>query len=146
VGVLAGVGWGLTILGLRWLERGEPGAGPAAVVAGNLFAFLFALPWALPVPAGTIVLGDWALILYLGAFQIGLAYIFLTTGLRGVPALEASLLLLMEPVLAPFWAWLLHGETTGPWATAGCAVILLATVARTVWERRLAIHPRFGKP
>jgi len=134
VGVLAGVGWGLTILGLRWLESGEPGAAPAAVVVGNLFAFGVALPWALPLPAG-IEAADWGPVLYLGAVQIALAYILLTTGLRGVPALEASLLLLLEPVLAPFWAWLLHDELAGPWALAGCAVILSATVARTVWER-----------
>jgi drug/metabolite transporter (DMT)-like permease len=133
VGALAGLGWGLTILGLRRLEAREPGAAPAAVVIGNLFAFLAALPWALPLSqeAG---FNDWGPVLYLGAIQIALAYIFLTRGLRGVPALEASLLLLMEPVLAPLWAWLFHGELPGTWATAGCGVILAATAGRTVWE------------
>ena len=43
-------------------------------------------------------------------FQIGLAYGCLIEGLRGVPALEASLLLLLEPVLNPVWAWMVHGE------------------------------------
>lgn len=29
------------------------------------------------------------------------------------PALETSLLLLLEPVLNPIWAWLAHGERPG---------------------------------
>src|SRR5256886_12485023 len=39
-----------------------------------------------------------------------------------VPALEASLFLLVEPVLSPVWAWLAHGETPGPLAAIGGAV------------------------
>jgi drug/metabolite transporter (DMT)-like permease len=73
---------------------------------------------------------DWLIVGYLGVFQIGLAYVWLTIGVRRVPALEASLLLLLEPVLNAVWAWLVHGERPGPWSLAGCLVILLATSAR----------------
>ena len=51
---------------------------------------------------------------YLGVFQIGLAYLLLSTGIRHLPALEASVLLLAEPALNPVWAWLVHGETPAP--------------------------------
>jgi len=134
LGALAGVSWALTILGLRWLGRGGAQAGHdpsgSAVVAGNLLAFLVALPFALPVQAGSAV--DWTVVGYLGVFQIGLAYVWMTRGVRRVPALEASLLLLLEPVLNALWAWWLHGERPGPWSLAGCTVILLASVARTL--------------
>ena len=48
-----------------------------------------------------------------------------------MPALEASLLLLLEPVLNPVWAWIAHGERPGAWSLAGGAVILLATLGKT---------------
>jgi drug/metabolite transporter (DMT)-like permease len=47
--------------------------------------------------------------------------------LRHVPALEASLLLLVEPVLNPVWAWAVQGERPGTWALCGGAIILAAT-------------------
>jgi hypothetical protein len=43
------------------------------------------------------------------------------------PAVEASLLILLEPVLNPVWTFILTGERPGPWALAGGGLILLAT-------------------
>ncbi|HEX4574711.1 MAG TPA: EamA family transporter, partial [Gemmatimonadales bacterium] len=62
---------------------------------------------------------------------LGLAYVFLARAIARVPAFEASLFLLVEPVLSPVWAWLVHGETPGPLALAGGAVILTATALRS---------------
>jgi len=53
-----------------------------------------------------------------------------------VPALQASLLLLLEPVLNPIWAWWIHGEAPSAWSLAGGTLILGATVARIVAEGR----------
>ncbi len=145
---LAGVTWGLTLLGLRSLGRrddldaggagGPGGAGAAAVVVGNLFAFAVCLPAALPGIASVEAIGsrDWAIVVFLGVFQVAIAYVFLTRGLRRVGALEASLLLLVEPVLNPIWAWLFHGEEPGGWALTGGAVILTATLAKSVVDAR----------
>jgi drug/metabolite transporter (DMT)-like permease len=63
-------------------------------------------------------------LLYLGVFQVGLAYVLLTRAITHVPAVEASLLLLAEPALSPVWAWLLHGEAPGLWPLAGGALII----------------------
>jgi drug/metabolite transporter (DMT)-like permease len=136
LGLLTGFFWALTILGLRWLGKGctrNSGASAGAVVCGNLIAFAVALPWALPVAAGTTL--DWSLIAYLGVFQVGLAYVCLTRGVKGVGALEASLLLLVEPVLNPVWAWLVHGEQPASWALLGGATILAATTLKTWFDR-----------
>jgi len=130
---LSGLSWAFTVIGLRWLgrfEEGRPGSGAAAVVAGNLIAtaacLLPATPW--PRPS----LQDVVLLLFLGVVQIGVSYVLLTVALRHVGALEASLLLLVEPMLNPFWAWWVHGELPGPWSMAGCAIILVATTVKTV--------------
>lgn len=133
----AGLSWGLTIIGLRWLGRhAGPGEDPsaAAVVSGNVLACLIALPFALPVAAFRPT--DWLLVIFLGVFQIAVAYVFLTRGVRRVTALEVSLLLLLEPVLNPLWALLVHGERPGPWAAVGGAIIILATAVNTLAQGR----------
>jgi drug/metabolite transporter, DME family len=126
------VAWAFTVTGYRWLARqGSAGHGPiaAAAACGNLFVFLACLPGALPLAAGRPA--DWLIVIYLGVFQLGLAYVFLSRAITRVPALEASLFLLVEPVLSPVWAWLAHGETPGPLAAIGGALILVATALKS---------------
>jgi drug/metabolite transporter (DMT)-like permease len=132
----SGFFWALTVCGLRWMGStgGRGGSAAVAVVAGNVIAFLGALPFALPF--GSHAAGDWALVGYLGVFQIALAYVLVTRALTTMPALEASLILLIEPVLNPVWAWIFHGERPGPWALAGGGVILGATTIRAVLDVR----------
>lgn len=134
MGLLSGITWAFTMLGLRWLGRAEGGdrATLSTVVAGNLIACLICLPFALPLSGGAT---DWALILYLGAFQIGLAYILLSRGIGGVPALEASLILYIEPALNPVWAWIFHDERPGVLVIAGGVLILTATLARSFLQQ-----------
>jgi drug/metabolite transporter (DMT)-like permease len=129
--LVSGFTWALVVAGLRWMGRGsdDAGASSATVVAGNLIACAISLPMALPFTG--ISLADALVILYLGVFQIGLAYWCLTRGLRHVPAFEASTLILLEPVLNPVWAWIVHGERPASLALAGGAIILGASVVNT---------------
>jgi drug/metabolite transporter (DMT)-like permease len=137
---LSGICWALTLAGLRWMGRREPdGGGLAAVVIGNLLAFVGCLPLALPL--GSHPPGDWGTILYLGIVQIGLAYVLVTSALEQLPAFEASLILLLEPALNPLFAWLVHGEIPGGWALAGGAMILLATTVKAWVDSRLDPAP-----
>src|SRR4051812_11119796 len=82
----SGLCWALAVCGLRWLSvapgRGSP---TAAVTAGNLIAFMLSLPMALPF--GSHSVADWAIVSYLGVFQIALAYIFVTSAIQVIPAL-----------------------------------------------------------
>jgi drug/metabolite transporter, DME family len=136
VAAASGVTWAATIVGLRWLgTRTRAGdASQPALVAGNVIAFIAALPFALPIAGVSTT--DWAIVLYLGVIQIGLAYVCFSIGMAGVPAIEASLLLLLEPVLNPVWSWLVHGEVPNRWSLTGGAIILSATAARTLWDAR----------
>jgi drug/metabolite transporter, DME family len=145
---LSGLTWALTLIGMRGLGRGGAGGEEAAprgdgLVAafwGSVLAVAATLPMSLPFPA--IRAADWLVIACLGVFQIGLAYLLLTRGIGGVPALEASLLLLLEPVLNPLWAWLVHGEVIGPRVLAGGALILAATLLNSWHDARLAASER----
>jgi len=73
-------------------------------------------------------------VVYLGLIQVGLGYLCLTRAIRHVPAVEAATLLLLEPVLNPIWAWLIHGEHPSGRALAGGAVIMAAAFAGT-WRQ-----------
>ena len=53
-------------------------------------------------------------------------------GLRVVPAAEASLLSMLEPVLSPIWVLIGIGERPTAWAALGGAIVLSAVAARTV--------------
>jgi drug/metabolite transporter (DMT)-like permease len=139
IGVVSGGCWSLTLLGLRWLEKRDPSAqgaaaGDAAVV-GNILAFAGCLPLALPVSGLGAV--DVAGVAYLGVFQVGLSYVLLTRSITHVPAVDASLLLLVEPALSPLWAWLLHGETPGAWPLAGGVLIIGAAAWKALRAGRV---------
>jgi len=116
----------LAVMGLR---KAGP-AGTAAIAWGNVLCALASLPFMTGGRLPTLL--EWTVLAYLGVFQIGLAYVLFTRALERLRAVEASLLMLVEPVLNPVWTWLLVGEKPGPWALAGGAVILVATGWRIV--------------
>src|SRR5436305_9524223 len=133
----SGLTWALTVMGLRALGKGGEAWGPASAFWGNVFAALLCFPLALPLAPARPT--DWGLVAFLGVFQIAVAYAFLIRGLVRVRAFEASLLLLLEPVLNPIWSWLVHGERPGVWSIAGAAVILVATVVKSWVDARGAV-------
>jgi len=134
-GTASGLTWALTLIGLRKSSAGPYGS-MACVLLGNALAFAvgIALAWPLAPVGGQ----DALMLLWLGAFQIGAAYLCVTKGLAEVPAFEASLILMAEPVLNPIWAWTFHGERPGPWTLAAGVLILGASLASARRRRRPA--------
>ncbi len=132
--VASGITFAFAVIGFRWLGRHGEVHGATSLTAatmGNFLACAATLPMALPL--GSHSPGDWATLLYLGIFQIGLAYYFVAKGVARLPALEVSVLLLVEPALNPIWTWLVHGEVPGTAALIGGTLVLGATVARALW-------------
>jgi drug/metabolite transporter, DME family len=133
IALASGVTYALMLIGLRWLGRhGEGSAALAATTLGNLLAFVCVLPMALPV--AHVGVSDLGVLLYVGVIQVGLAYVLLTRGIRHVPAVEATTLLMLEPAMNPFWSWLVHGERPGTLPLTGGAIILAASAINT-WLR-----------
>jgi drug/metabolite transporter (DMT)-like permease len=127
------VTWAFTVIGYRWLAA-HGSSVAAAAVSGNLTAALVAFTMAQPLVAGRPV--DWGVLVFLGVCQLGIPYLFLARAVPRVRAIEVSLFLLIEPVLNPIWAWLVHGEMPGAATVAGGALILGATVVRAVFDAR----------
>ena len=141
VGVVSGLCWSLTVMGLRWLGKRDPSgdgmATGAAAIAGNVLACAVAAPFAFPFQA--VRAADVAGVAYLGIFQVGGAYLLLSRGIRHVAAAKASLLLLVEPALSPVWAWLVHGEAPGLWPVVGGVLIIGAATMATWRDSRVAV-------
>jgi drug/metabolite transporter (DMT)-like permease len=135
--ILSGVAWAGAVIGFRKLAtsgaaRRDSARNPAigALVAGNTLAAALGLAMA-DAPASASI-ADLAVVLYLGVFQIGLAYLCVVRGLARVGALEASLLLLLEPVLNPVFAFIAHGERLSNATWIGGGVLLLAMVGKAM--------------
>lgn len=131
IAMVSAVAWAASIAALRWMEKsGIEGAGMATVAMGNLLACVFTLPLALPL--GPVTGADAMVLLYLGLVQIAFGYWLFTRGVRHTSGVEASLIMMCEPVFSPLWAFLVHGETPGRWAVAGGTAILGAMAWRVV--------------
>jgi drug/metabolite transporter (DMT)-like permease len=136
----AGVSFALLLLAMRWLARSGGEDGMAAIAWGNVFTLPLAFAL-MPVFDQTPVLGsarDWIVITALGTVQVGLAYVVLMRAIGGVPAVRASLLLMIEPALNPVITWLAHGEEPHWLALLGGALIAGAVVLASVLGRRTA--------
>ena len=71
-----------------------------------------------------ISIHDLLLCLFMGAFQVGIGFMLITIGSRYIPPHRAALFLLMEPVLAPIWAFLGVGEIPGQTEMLGGLIVL----------------------
>ena len=117
------------ILYLRKLETHE---GIAATLYGNLLIIMVCFPIVKnPMEIG---LQDWSVLAYLGVIQQALAVVIFITAVKHISALEAALLLLLEPLFSPLWAFLLVGEQLGSLAIVGAVIVLLAAIGRNVAE------------
>jgi len=76
-----------------------------------------------------------------GALNFGLGLALFVTGARLVPSALAALLGTAEPVLAPLWAAIFHGEIPGARTVLGGAIVLAALLVylgAELWRQRRA--------
>lgn len=71
-------------------------------------------------------------LLILGVFQVAVAYILLTIGLKTTPPVTASLVSGIEPVLNPILVAVFYQEEMGRFALVGAAIVILSVVSYNV--------------
>jgi drug/metabolite transporter, DME family len=108
----------------------------SSVIYGNLLLVIMTAPVGLAA-LGHLSMRDAGIVLYLGVFQIGLAYTFFTLGMaRGVRSLDASIVGYIEPVLNPIWVFIFLKERPTNWALIGGSIIIAAVASHTIWGAR----------
>jgi drug/metabolite transporter (DMT)-like permease len=104
---------------------------------GGAFALLIGFVASLVTGIGLeVTFRDLGIILFMGAFTIGIGIAFVTWGASYVPAAEVSLLVLIESVLGPVWPWLFLGEALSAMEIIGGATVMLAVVMMTIFTRQ----------
>ena len=71
-------------------------------------------------------------LLMLGIFQLGLSFILYSIAIKRITALEAVLILCIEPILNPVWVFLVLGEFPGTWALAGGLIVFVTVTLRSI--------------
>ncbi len=72
----------------------------------------------------------------MGVVQLGTPYFLFSKGLQKISLQDASLIVLIEPVLNPIWVAVTVGEVPSPATVIGGGVILLSLVFRYAWQWR----------
>jgi DME family drug/metabolite transporter len=124
------------LMRLEYVKRPNEHAaalGPAvAMTLGNLIACGVSAPamvHAVPSPIGA---GGWGAVVFLGIFQIGVAYVLYAAAVNVLPALRSTLLATIEPILNPLWVAIVRGEKPTKWAAIGGAIIVLSVTLQAV--------------
>jgi drug/metabolite transporter (DMT)-like permease len=110
--------------------RREHHASRAAVIWGNVLLAVALFPFVMHDLS--LTLKSLLALLFLGIFQIGLAYAFFVRGLAYVTATQASLTGMLEPVMNPIWVLLFLGERPSAFALVGGAIVLAAIAWHTM--------------
>jgi len=72
-------------------------------------------------------------LILLGVFQLGISYIFYSTAIKHVTAIEAILIPVLEPILNPVWVILIVGEIPTYWSIVGGIVVISSVTFRSLF-------------
>ena len=139
VALLAGLMFAAFFLGMR---KNEPKYQYSSIFYGNIIVALVCLPFIFEMQ--TLATNDLLMVTFLGVFQIALAYAIFSYGLKRIPAVEASIISMLEPILNPIWVFIGYGESPSSWAIIGGVIIITAISARTLFSGTPSLKKIFG--
>ncbi len=128
--IVSGMAMALLMLCMRKQKDGTPAN---TILLGNILGAVIGLPFLFQE---SYSLQNLSIIAYLGIFQIGLSFVLYSIAIKQVQALEATLILTLEPILNPLWVFLVIGETPGKLALIGGMFVVGAVTARAVVSAR----------
>jgi len=136
--LLAGVAFAAFFLGMK---KNEPQYGESSIFYGNVIVALICIPFITDM--NSISLQDFAMVSFLGVFQIAFAYALFSYGLKRIIAVEASIISMFEPVLNPIWVFIGYGEVPSFYAIIGGIIIMSAITVRTLISNSDFIKTKF---
>lgn len=136
--LLAGVAFATFFLGMK---KNDPKYGESSIFYGNVIVALICIPFVTGL--SSISLQDFAMVSFLGIFQIAFAYALFSYGLKRIIAVEASIISMFEPVLNPIWVFIGYGEVPSFYAIIGGLIIITAITVRTLISNTNFIKTKF---
>ncbi len=136
LGLVSGLAFGSFIILLKTLDDVPPAAIFLWVNLGTAAILLpVCVASGIDLPTGARELG---LLAVMGLGQLGLAYHCFQLGLARTRAVEASLIVLLEPMLNPVWVYLALGEAPAVRVMAGCALIGVSLIVMAAFPNHRA--------
>jgi drug/metabolite transporter (DMT)-like permease len=137
VGNLAALGSGVCFAVMTVFLRKNKGGEPvSAILFGNIWIVIICAAISFfqvySLDAFALSSKDALLTGFLGVFQIALPYLLFVNAIKHIPALEASLLSMLEPILNPIWVMLFVGESPSLNAVIGGSVIIGAVALQNI--------------
>jgi drug/metabolite transporter (DMT)-like permease len=140
--IFSGVCMALFLIALRAQKDGSP---TETVLLGNLIAGVIGLPFILfgdqPVNAREL-----SIILYLGTFQLGLAFLIVSLVVKQLSAMETILIQTLAPILLSLWVFIFIGEKPSPSALVGAAIVTTAVTINAVSTARNTDALKIARP
>jgi len=130
LGIILACFSGITFSGVFIINKMPKSKPEEAILLGHIINVVAAIPF---IAANiTFEFVPWLSISLLGIFQLGLAYVLFSIGIKKTPAVSASLIATLEPLLNPVWVLLLTGEKPGIWALIGGIIVIATLVVYSV--------------
>ena len=127
---------GLCYAGVFLLNDMPDGDPICSVFWGDVASVIVGLPFLLQeTEFSAIAISS---VIILGAFQVGLAYILMCIGLKTTPAVTASLISGIEPILNPILVAVFYHEMVGPMALVGAVIVIASVIIYNVLKAK---HP-----
>ena len=137
--LLSGLFFGLYFIFLRHPRSLANRNSAVSVFYGNVLIVILMIPLVAPNLPASVGTNDILAILFLGVFQIGIAYLLFTKGIAaGVRSLDASIIGFIEPLLNPVWVFLFIGEQPSKWALLGGLIIVATVIVHTIAQQRVS--------
>ena len=128
--ILSGMSFAALTITLRKQKDNNPSD---SILLGNILTLIIGLP--IIISETSFNLHSIILILILGIIQLGIPYIFYTTAIKHVTALDAIIFPIIEPILNPILVFFILGEALGPWAFLGGSLVLGSVVLRGLLKK-----------
>lgn len=134
-GNMVAIGSGVALAGVTISLRFQKDEKPVeTTLLGHLITAVVGIPFLIGLSYST---GDLIGLFVLGTFQVGIAYIFYSLAVKHLTALEAILIMFLEPILNPIWVFLITGERPGPISLIGGVIVLGTVIARSLLANKI---------
>jgi len=130
LGNLLAVISGVSYAGVFMLNSSKRGDPLSSVFFGHLTCALMGAPFIFLETTFTV--SSVSSVIILGIFQLGMAYLLLTYGIKFVSPVAASLISGVEPILNPVWVAIFNGELISPLSMLGAVIVIASIVAYNV--------------
>lgn len=132
--ILSGICFALFTLFLKWKKQLHKSEDTISnVVLGNLLVGLICVP--IIFPNFSLDISQAAILIYLGAVQIGISYMIFNEGIKYVSATESMIIATLEAIFNPIWVFFGVGETPSVYSIIGGCVILGAILWRNLLSK-----------